>query len=80
VKSRVGTKGLTGGSHLLEEERARESGAGAADGWGRSVSGREGGAVRAWGARSSGAAWAESGGGGRTRAREGGGGVGPKSA
>jgi hypothetical protein len=40
VKSRVGEKGWTGEAHLLEEEMARESGVGAADGWGRSVSGR----------------------------------------
>jgi hypothetical protein len=39
VKSRAGTKGLTGGDRLPEEERSRESEASAADGWGRSVSG-----------------------------------------
>jgi hypothetical protein len=42
VRSRAGEKELTGGAHLPKEERARESGAGVADGWGRSVSGREG--------------------------------------
>jgi hypothetical protein len=42
VKSQAREKGLTGGASLLEEEGARESGAGMADGWGRSVSGREG--------------------------------------
>jgi hypothetical protein len=39
VKSRAGTKGLTGGDRLPEEERSRESEASEADGWGRSVSG-----------------------------------------
>jgi hypothetical protein len=41
VKSRAGEKGLTGGARWPEEERAWENGAGAADGWGRSISGRE---------------------------------------
>jgi hypothetical protein len=51
VKSRAGTKGLTGVAHLPEEERARESGAGAANGWGWAVSGRgveRGASAGAW--------------------------------
>jgi hypothetical protein len=42
VRSRAGEKGLTGRAHLPDEELVRKSRAGAADGWGRLVSGREG--------------------------------------
>jgi hypothetical protein len=39
VKSRAGTKGLTGGTGLSAEERREREGA--TDGWGRAISGRE---------------------------------------
>jgi hypothetical protein len=75
VKSQAREKGLTGGASLLEEEGARESGAGMADGWGRSVSGREGPRRERGHARRLGREWR-----GGTRAREGGGEDGPESA
>jgi hypothetical protein len=64
VKSRAGTKGLTGGALLPEEERSQESEASAADGWGWSVSGRRGASVGGRGG------WAVCGGGECGRERE----------
>jgi hypothetical protein len=80
VRSRAGEKGLTGRAHLPDEELVQKSRAGAADGWGRSVSGREGARRehgRAW---RMGRAGPRAGGGGGARAREGGGEGGPELA